>query len=202
MYSSSAGHHVTQHKDIFPPSDCRADILPQTNAALKKNNLRPPAAGFGRSSIRTPCHPPYPHLLSPPLRQESQVDASEKGAFDVGAAARTGKREIWVCLFFFPPRGYTTERTRRYFKMPPSSGFPFIHKMSSTVGARGWGGVRTLLPASPGSLCNVSVDPSPPHQKKGLPQHATGRGGVRGRVATKGCDEGLFLLLSINYFFD
>lgn len=106
MYSSNAGHHVTQHKDIFPPSDCRADILPQTNAAFKKNktkknNLRPPAAGFGRSSIRTPCLPPHPHLLSSPLHQESQVDASEKGAFDVGAAARTGKREIWVCLFFF-----------------------------------------------------------------------------------------------------
>lgn len=103
----------------------------------------------------------------------------------------------FVC--FFSPRGYTTERTRRYFKMPPSSGFPFIHKMSTVVGG---GGVRTLLPASPGSLCNVSVDPSPPHQKKDLPQHATGRGGVRGRVATKSCNEGLFLSLSINSFFD
>lgn len=40
----------------------------------------------------------------------------------------------FVC--FFSPRGYTTERTRRYFKMPPSSGFPFIHKMS-TVGGGG-----------------------------------------------------------------
>lgn len=69
----------------------------------------------------------------------------------MGAAARTGKREIWVCLFS-SPRGYTTERTRRYFKMPPSSGFPFIHKISTVVAVVG------------GRLGGECRPPSPPHR--------------------------------------
>lgn len=67
--------------------------------------------------------------------------------------------------------------------MPPSSGFLWSTR-GAQLGQGGWAG--TVLFVSTGTLCNVFIDPSPPHQRKDpthLSQHATGVGGVRGHVA-------------------
>lgn len=83
--------------------------------------------------------------------EESKVNASGSRGFDAAAAARTGKREIWVCF----PIQLHNKRKEEYFKIPPSpvlfwKSFSFTGKMSM--------GVRTLLSAPMGSLYNVLID--------------------------------------------
>lgn len=71
----------------------------KTATATTTTTTQPPSSS-SRASAPPLSHPAHHHHPSP-LRQEFQVQASEKGAFDVVAAARTGKREILAGLFVF-----------------------------------------------------------------------------------------------------
>lgn len=94
--------NVTQRKDIFLPRPSHRHPPLRKHSTKTTTTKQPPSLGTAASA---PLLSPFlPHHHPTPLRQESQVQASEKGAFDVEAAARTGKREI-LGLFVTQRRG-------------------------------------------------------------------------------------------------